>query len=109
MHTHTCTHTHIHTQTHTHTNTKHRIQGKVQGKTVYTFSLHFSSLSTVVHLYISIHAVSCSKVSMNESLFCKVLHSLCYINAHLNQDLQTYTLDREDSKPLLRTKLNMKS
>ena len=35
---------------------------------------------------------------MNESLFCKVLHSLCYINAHLNQDLQLYTLDREDSK-----------
>ena len=55
-------------------------------------------LSTVIHLYVNVHAVSCSKVSMNESLFCKVLHSLCYINAHLNQDLQLYTLDREDSK-----------
>jgi len=45
---------------------------------------------------------------MNKSLFCKVLHSLCYIHAHLNQDLQFYTLDREDSKPLLRIKLNVK-
>jgi len=35
---------------------------------------------------------------MHEFLFSKVLHSLCYINAHLNQDLQLYTLDREDSK-----------
>ena len=60
------------------------------------FPLYFSSLSTEV--YISIHAVSCSEVSMHEFLFCKVLHSLCYINAHLNQDLQLYTLDREDSK-----------
>jgi len=35
---------------------------------------------------------------MNESLFCKVLHSLCYVNAHLNQDLQLYTLDKEENK-----------
>ena len=60
--------------------------------TIYPFPLYFSSLSTVVH--ISIHTVSCSKVSMSESLFCKVLHSICYIDAHLN----LYTLDREESK-----------
>jgi len=61
-------------------------------------SLVLLILSTVIHLYVNVHAVSCSEVSMNESVFCKVLHSLCYINAHLNQDLQLYTLNMEDSK-----------